>query len=85
MSHKVVIADPLGPEGIEILRTDASLVIEELPAGLAPVEIHRRVRDAAGLIVRGRLERSPEGVVNIIAEHLEPLRLAASSPSRDFR
>ncbi len=46
----------------------------------------RRVaRTAAGLIVRGRLERSPEGVVNIIAEHLEPLRLAASSPSRDFR
>jgi error-prone DNA polymerase len=46
----------------------------------------RRVaRTAAGLIVRGRLERSPEGVVNIIAEHLEPLRLAASTPSRDFR
>ena len=45
----------------------------------------RTARSAAGLVVRGRLERSPEGVVNIIAEHLEPLRLAASSPSRDFR
>ncbi len=36
------------------------------------------------LIVRGRLERH-EGVVNIIAEHLAPLALPATLPSRDFR
>ena len=46
---------------------------------------HRKVaRGAAALVVRGRLERSPEGVVNIIAEHLAPLTVAASVPSRDF-
>ena len=46
---------------------------------------HRKVaRGAAALLVRGRLERSPEGVVNIIAEHLAPLTVAASVPSRDF-
>ena len=36
------------------------------------------------LTVRGRLERH-EGVVNIIAEHLQPLSLPATLPSRDFR
>ena len=36
------------------------------------------------LTVRGRLERH-EGVVNVIAEHLEPLALPAPLPSRDFR
>jgi len=36
------------------------------------------------LTVQGRLERH-EGVVNVIAEHLEPLALPATLPSRDFR
>ena len=36
------------------------------------------------LMVRGRLERH-EGVANIIAEHLAPLALPATLPSRDFR
>jgi error-prone DNA polymerase len=45
----------------------------------------RRVaRSAPALLIRGRLERS-EGVVNVVAEHLEPLRLPAATPSRDFR
>ena len=46
----------------------------------------RRVaRTATGLVVRGRLERSPEGVVNIIAEHMEPLGVMGARASRDFR
>jgi error-prone DNA polymerase len=46
----------------------------------------RRVaRTATGLVVRGRLERSPEGVVNIIAEHMEPLGVMGALASRDFR
>jgi error-prone DNA polymerase len=46
----------------------------------------RRVaRTATALVVRGRLERSPEGVVNIIAEHLEPLGVLDGLASRDFR
>ena len=36
------------------------------------------------LIVRGRLERH-EGTANVIAEHLAPLALPATLPSRDFR
>ena len=41
-------------------------------------------RNAAALLVRGRVESS-EGVVNIIAEHLSALRVAAGATSRDFR
>ena len=35
------------------------------------------------MLIRGRLERS-EGVINIVAEHLAPLPLAATTSSRDF-
>ena len=46
---------------------------------------YRRVaRDAAALLVRGRLERS-EGVVNVVAEEIVPLPVPASTGSRNFR
>jgi error-prone DNA polymerase len=46
---------------------------------------YRRVgRSAAALLVRGRLERV-EGVINVIADQLRPLPLAAATRSRDFR
>ena len=41
-------------------------------------------RSAPALMIRGRLERH-EGVVNVIAERLEPLEVAAALASRDFR
>ncbi|WP_349898114.1 error-prone DNA polymerase [Parafrigoribacterium soli] len=47
---------------------------------------YRRVaRDSAALIVRGMLERSPEGVTNILADRFEPLSVPLNSTSRDFR
>jgi error-prone DNA polymerase len=46
---------------------------------------HRRVaRGAPALLVRGRLEKV-EGVVNVVAEHLELLPVAGAHRSRDFR
>jgi error-prone DNA polymerase len=46
---------------------------------------YRRVgRSAAALLIRGRLERA-EGVINVIADQLRPLPLAAPTRSRDFR
>ena len=45
---------------------------------------HRSVARAPALLIRGRLERS-EGVVNVVAEQLVPLRVPAANPSRDFR
>ncbi|MDQ1548811.1 MAG: error-prone polymerase [Microbacteriaceae bacterium] len=45
----------------------------------------RLARDAPALIVRGILERSPEGVTNLLADRFEPLELAVRTTSRDFR
>lgn len=41
-------------------------------------------RASPALIVRGLLERSPEGVVNVVAHTFEPLAAPASVGSRDF-
>ncbi len=47
---------------------------------------YRRIaRDSPALIVRGILERSPEGVTNLLADRLEPLPLSTRTTSRDFR
>lgn len=47
---------------------------------------HRRVaRESSALIIRGFLERSPEGVTNLVADKLEALVLTVKSNSRDFR
>lgn len=43
------------------------------------------VRDCSALIVRGILERSPEGVVNLVADAFEPLVVAFPHHSRDFQ
>jgi error-prone DNA polymerase len=40
---------------------------------------------SSALLVRGRLERSPEGVVNLVADRLARLVLAVPVKSRDFR
>ncbi len=46
---------------------------------------YRRVaRGAAAMLIRGRLERA-EGVINVIAEKLEPLPIREPLRSRDFR
>ena len=47
---------------------------------------YRRVAHGAGaLLVRGRLEIGDGGVVNVVAEHLAPLAIAARVASRNFR
>ena len=46
---------------------------------------YRRVaRSAAAMLIRGRLERA-EGVINVVAEKLEPLPIHERIASRDFR
>jgi error-prone DNA polymerase len=40
---------------------------------------------STALLVRGRLERSPEGVLNLVADRLQRLALAVPVVSRDFR
>jgi len=47
---------------------------------------YRRIaRDSPALIVRGILERSTEGVVNVLADAFEDLRTGLAHRSRDFR
>ncbi|WP_434810112.1 error-prone DNA polymerase [Microbacterium sp. bgisy189] len=47
---------------------------------------YRRVlRDSPALVVRGILERSPEGVTNLLADKFEDLRVGMPHRSRDFR
>jgi error-prone DNA polymerase len=47
---------------------------------------YRRIaRDSAALVVRGILERTDEGITNLVADQLEPLMLSAKTASRDFR
>ncbi|OCG75316.1 error-prone DNA polymerase [Microbacterium sediminis] len=43
------------------------------------------VRDSPALIARGILERSPEGVINLVADGFEDLRVGIGHRSRDFR
>jgi error-prone DNA polymerase len=45
----------------------------------------RVVREAPALIVRGILERSPEGVTNVLADRFDVLEMAHRTRSRDFR
>ena len=40
---------------------------------------------SSALLVRGRLERSPEGVLNLVADRLQKLALTVPVKSRDFR
>ncbi|WP_223690549.1 error-prone DNA polymerase [Leifsonia poae] len=47
---------------------------------------YRRVaREAPAMIIRGILERSHEGVVNLIADRMEALTVGMRTTSRDFR
>jgi error-prone DNA polymerase len=47
---------------------------------------YRRItRDAPAMIVRGILERSPEGVTNLLADKFEMLQMTPRTRSRDFR
>jgi error-prone DNA polymerase len=47
---------------------------------------HRRVvRDSGGLLIRGMLEHTRDGVINVVAERIERLHLGLHTRSRDFR
>jgi error-prone DNA polymerase len=54
-------------------------------AGVGVWNRYRRVaRESPALVVRGILERSPEGVTNLVVDKFEPLTIAARTTSRDF-
>ena len=47
---------------------------------------YRRIaRSAPAMVIRGILERSPENVINLVADRLEPLTISVRTSSRDFQ
>ena len=78
---------PATAQGITFLNLEDETGLVNIVVSKGCWAAHRRVaRNAAAMVVRGRLERV-EGVVNIVAERLEPLdlRTLPGSKSRDFR
>ncbi len=77
---------PATASGITFLNLEDETGLTNVICSVGVWNRYRRVaRDAPALIVRGKLERSPEGVTNILADRFEPLPLVTSHRSRDFR
>lgn len=72
--------------GITFLNIEDETGLLNVVASVGVWGRYRRVaRESAALVVRGLLERSEDGVVNLIADAFEPLAVSAQPRSRDFR
>lgn len=77
---------PATASGITFLNLEDETGLVNVICSVGVWSRHRRVvRDSPALIVRGMLERSTEGVTNVLADHFEPLAMAPRTRSRDFR
>jgi error-prone DNA polymerase len=77
---------PMTAQGITFLNLEDETGLVNIVVSKGCWSRFRRVaQEAPAMLIRGRLERS-EGVVNVVAEHLEHLALPGASvhPSRDF-
>ena len=77
---------PATASGITFVNLEDETGMANIICGVGFWGRHRRVlREAPALVVRGMLERSPQGVINVVADGVEPLRMAPKTRSRDFR
>ncbi|QEO10038.1 error-prone DNA polymerase [Protaetiibacter larvae] len=77
---------PATASGITFMNLEDETGLVNVICGAGFWARHRRVaRDEPAVIVRGMLERSAEGVVNVLADDIEPLRAGVRHRSRDFR
>ena len=77
---------PATASGITFMNLEDETGLTNVICSVGVWNRYRRVaRDSPALVVRGILERSPEGVINLLADRLEPLSLGARIASRDFR
>ena len=77
---------PATASGITFLNLEDETGMTNVIASVGVWQRYRRIaREAPAMIVRGILERSPEGVVNIVADRFETLPIGAQHVSRDFR
>ncbi|QPE03917.1 error-prone DNA polymerase [Microbacterium schleiferi] len=76
---------PATASGITFLNLEDEHGVVNIICSVGVWNRYRRVaRDAPALIVRGMLERSPEGVTNVLADRFEDLRVGVQHRSRDF-
>ncbi|MCD2442165.1 error-prone DNA polymerase [Agromyces sp. SYSU K20354] len=77
---------PATASGITFLNLEDESGTLNVIAGVGVWNRYRRVaREAPAMVVRGILERTAEGVTNLIADRFESLTVAAPHRSRDFR
>ncbi|GAA4068572.1 error-prone DNA polymerase [Microbacterium laevaniformans] len=77
---------PATASGITFINLEDELGLVNVICSKGVWDRYRRVlRDAPALIARGMLERSPEGVTNLVADAFEDLRVVVRHRSRDFR
>lgn len=76
---------PATASGITFLSLEDEHGLVNVVCSVGVWQHYRRVaRSSSALVVRGKLERSPEGVVNVVADRLEPLPIMVTHTSRDF-
>ncbi|WP_251858174.1 error-prone DNA polymerase [Herbiconiux sp. L3-i23] len=77
---------PATASGVTFINLEDETGMVNVICGVGVWQRYRRVaREAPALIIRGVLERTPEGVINVIADRFEPLTLGIRHVSRDFR
>ncbi|HTN99914.1 MAG TPA: OB-fold nucleic acid binding domain-containing protein, partial [Microthrixaceae bacterium] len=90
---KVVVAGVVTHRQRPPTATGVTFLSLEDETGLVNVVVSRgcwmRYRNIVGtapaLLVNGRLEKTSDGVINVLAEKIQLLPVVASAPSRDFR
>jgi error-prone DNA polymerase len=76
---------PSTAHGVTFINLEDETGMVNIVCHAATWERHRRVaRQAGGLIIRGRIERTDE-VINVVAHHIAHLSLGLHVKSRDFR
>jgi error-prone DNA polymerase len=77
---------PATASGITFMNLEDEHGIVNVICGIGLWNLYRRIaRESPALIIRGILERSPEGITNLIADRLEALPIAHRTSSRDFQ
>lgn len=76
---------PATASGVTFLSLEDEFGLVNVVCSQGVWQRYRRVaRGSSALIVRGKLERSAEGVVNILADRIETLAILVPHQSRDF-
>lgn len=77
---------PATASGITFMNLEDETGLVNVICSVGVWQRYRRIaREASGVLVRGMLERSAEGIVNIVADKFEVLTMKATTKSRDFQ